>query len=435
MSEEWGLTACIVRPQTVDKGYATLRERNQGTMSDGRSFGEAMPFFLLGGDETCFLASDGDVSIIGDKEKKKHQLHAADSRTSITVYRSGSAAGANGPTGFLPPGQRCKSGYTPEFLLKHGAAPGSVIVMTPTGFMTEDAWEEMAPAMCKGIRNMPVIRDMPDWWVLKIVDGFGPHTSSLKAMEIYNSHKILLLKEEGDASHVNQAYDQHVAKADKRSMRGSLTFLRSSTRLTKNVVDGWQLVHVALAAVRELDAQLWIDSFRKVNLHPHHRVDFAEWCKTIDHYLQGGQSFKVEAQLDEYALLPSFWHGMEPEEKKLAMSILERHQSTFSVACVRALHSELHVPLADMQNLRVCLELAENDRSHLDRRLPEKRAAADEPEAITAARTTVTDLDAGLRSFCLHPKRANGEQLLSGAAKFEHLTKLARRSVSEREVD
>jgi hypothetical protein len=80
--------------------------------------------------------------------------------------------------------------------------------MTDTGYMTEAAWLEMAPAIADGIREMPVISDRSDWWVLKIIDGFGAHTSSAKAMEIYADRKILLLKEEGDSSHVNQSYDQ-----------------------------------------------------------------------------------------------------------------------------------------------------------------------------------------------------------------------------------
>ena len=222
-------------------------------------------------------ASDGDVRIIGDKQKAKHEVATAGSRVSITLYRSGSAAGCDGPTGFLPPGVRRKTGYDEAFLIKHGAALGSTLVMTPTGYMTEEAWVEIAPSIAAGIRQMPVIRDNPDWWVLKVIDGFGPHTSSEKAMAIYMEHKIVLVKEEGDTSHAcqvkmnvqcnacahahalahvyapstsrsrlhphppsraltlprapspllpwpcAQAYDQEVAKADKRSMRDALS--------------------------------------------------------------------------------------------------------------------------------------------------------------------------------------------------------------------
>ena len=417
--------------QAVDSAFTFLREKNEGTTPDGRTFGEVMPHFVLGGDETGLLASNGDVTVIGDKKKLKHEVSTAGSRVSITAYRCGSAAGSDGPTGFLPPGVRRKSGFTDEFLLKHGAAPGSTIVMTPSGYMTEDAWLEMAPTMARGIRKMPVICDNPSWWVVKIIDGFGPHTSSEKAMTIYAEQKIMLVKEEGDTSHVCQAYDQEVAKADKRSMRSSLAFLRSTTQLTKGVVDGWQLVHVALAMVRELAPETWVYSFRKVNLHPHRRVSFEEWCKRIAHFLQGGESFKPEVISDGYALLPSFWHGMTVEEKKMAASIFAAHGSSYTVDCLRELHRRSHIQMADMQNLRVCLELAAQDPTHLERGLPE--ASSVTPAPVAAAQAAVADVTEGLVSFQLHPKGQDGKQLLTGMAKFEHLVKMARRSVPVRQ--
>ena len=90
--------------QTIDRALALLREKNTGVTPDGKTFGEVTDHFFFGGDETCFLASNGDITIIGDKEKPKHDLPTGSSRTSTTVYRVGSAAGATGPTGFLPPG-------------------------------------------------------------------------------------------------------------------------------------------------------------------------------------------------------------------------------------------------------------------------------------------------------------------------------------------
>jgi hypothetical protein len=276
----------------IDAAFRFLRNKNVGLTPDGKTFGEVMPHFLLGGDETCFLASNGEVKIIGDKKKAKHEVTTAGSRTSITVYRSGAASGNDGPTAYLPAGVHRKAAFTDEFLVRQGSAPGSTVVMTPTGYMTEEAWVKMAPSMASGIRQMPVVSDMPEWWVLKIIDGFGAHTSSVAAMEIYEKEKILLLKEEGDTSHVCQAYDQEVAKADKRSMRTSLDFLRKNTRVTHAVIDSWDLVLVGLAAVRELAPASWITSFKKVNLHPHFRVDFRSWCDRISHFLQGGASFK-----------------------------------------------------------------------------------------------------------------------------------------------
>ena len=124
----------------VDQGLAFLRKENTGLTPNGKTFGEVIDHFVMGGDETCFLASAADVKIIGDKEKPKHDLPTGSSRTSATIYRLGSTAGATGPTAFLPAGKQRKAGYTDAFLVKHGAPAGSTIVMTPTGYMTEEAW-------------------------------------------------------------------------------------------------------------------------------------------------------------------------------------------------------------------------------------------------------------------------------------------------------
>ena len=370
------------------------------------------------------------MKIIGDKEKPKHDLPTGSSRVSATIYRFGSTAGTTGPTAFLPPGKQRKAGYTDAFLVQHGAPAGSMVVMTPTGYMTEDAWVEMAPKMAMGIRSMPVIVDMPDWWVLKIIDGFGAHTSSDKAMEIYSEKKILLIKEEGDTSHVCQMYDQKVAIDDKKSMRQSLAYLRESNKLIKGTIDGWQLIHVALAAVRELDSDSWIYSANKVNLKPSTRVSFEEWCKRISHYLQCGESsFKPEAVRDTYRLLSPFWHGMEPVEKKLAASIVKRFDNIYSIECVKELMDKVNVPLSEMQSLRVALDLALVDPSHLERSVPEATAVLAQPAEVLAAQANVVDVASGLVTFQLHPKAPDGSPLFKGTDLFDHLINMGRRSV------
>ena len=340
-----------------------MRIKNTGLCpKTGKTFGELMDHFVLGGDETCLLASDGDVRIIGDAEKKKHEVNNGNSRTSITMYRIGSAAGATGPTAFLPPGKRRREGYDSAFLQRHGAPVGSSIVMTPTGYMTEDAWLEMAEETAAGIRAMPVICDNPNWWVIKIIDGFGPHTSSVEAMKIYAKHKILLVKEEGDTSHVCQAYDQKVAKDDKGTMRGCLAFLRKTTDLLRSNVDGWDLVHVGLAAVRELEPESWVSSFKRVNLNPHERVAFPAWCKRIGCFLEGGQLFKTEDELDIYQLLPVFWqvHSMINMRYKMFLVLLNNccqhahsKHATLVVCAVNSLAG--HVAGGEEErSLRVC---------------------------------------------------------------------------------
>ena len=113
-----------------------------------------------------------------------------------------------------------------KFLLYHGAAAGSTIVMTPTAFMTEQAWETMTPSVIKGLRSASyTVNVNPQWWVLEVFDGFGPHTSSLSSMQMRFDNKIMSLKEEDDSSHVNQAYDKFVAVSDKAAKAESLGML------------------------------------------------------------------------------------------------------------------------------------------------------------------------------------------------------------------
>ena len=59
------------------------------------------------------------------------------------------------------------------------------------------------------------MQDHPEWWFLLSLDGFGSHLNVLEALEIFDAHKILLLKEEENSSHVYQNYDQLVANQDK----------------------------------------------------------------------------------------------------------------------------------------------------------------------------------------------------------------------------
>ena len=83
----------------------------------GKSFGELINHFILGGDETNLIAdADGDLRIVGEKGKKKHEKKVANYQGSITMYCTGVSAGHNGPTFFLLKGKKMKSGFNETFL-------------------------------------------------------------------------------------------------------------------------------------------------------------------------------------------------------------------------------------------------------------------------------------------------------------------------------
>jgi hypothetical protein len=225
-----------------EAGLNQLRERNTGVCNlTGKTFGELIRHFIVGGDETCMHASAGHTYVIGSTGRKKHEKILHDSRCSITMYRTGSVAGDTGPTIFLMAGERIRSNFNDAMLKRNGAQEGSTIIMTPTAFVTEEAWTKMTPSLVRGLRSMPIVIDNPQWWMLEIFDGFGPHLSSLAAMEIRHDNKILAMKEEGDSSHVNQAYDKFVAKSDKAHKRESLGMLRNAKNVCKGVIDQYGL--------------------------------------------------------------------------------------------------------------------------------------------------------------------------------------------------
>jgi hypothetical protein len=122
--------------------------------------------------------------IVGSMDQKKHEKAIADSCVSMTLYRTGSIAGTQGPTIAVMAGKHQRAGFTDKFLTKHGMVEGSTIIMTPTAFVTEEAWEEMTPFVIEGIRSIDIVKANPQWWVLEVFDGFGPHVSFYKAMKM-----------------------------------------------------------------------------------------------------------------------------------------------------------------------------------------------------------------------------------------------------------
>ena len=61
-------------------------------------------YFQLNLDETCFLFNEGELKIIGYKDKPRQDKNCSYSRFSIKVLWVGSAAGVNGPVIFLEKG-------------------------------------------------------------------------------------------------------------------------------------------------------------------------------------------------------------------------------------------------------------------------------------------------------------------------------------------
>ena len=203
--------------ETIEYAAAELRRLNKPS----NVFKELEEHFWGNLDETCLMSNEGTVKVVAAAEKRKIEKVMDDNRISITAVRVGFASGQQGPVVFLAKGTKDPPPYAKK-CVANTAPSGSFIVMTANVFMTDDAWMGLVPKLCKAIRQLPVIRDHPDWWVAITLDGFGSHINCASAQEVFADNFILLVKEEGDTSQVNQPYDQAVAKQDKRLMRSTL---------------------------------------------------------------------------------------------------------------------------------------------------------------------------------------------------------------------
>ena len=154
---------------TYKNALNELPKRNDGFCRlSKKDFKEVIHYFITGGDETCFMACpDSNVKVIGCKKKKKHEKQTNDFRASIKMYRTSCVSGETRPTIFLSKGQQRRNNYTDDFLIKYGCRKGSTIVMTPNTFMTTEAWEQMNPNICCGLRSInPYVEANPQWFMI-----------------------------------------------------------------------------------------------------------------------------------------------------------------------------------------------------------------------------------------------------------------------------
>ena len=217
---------------------------------------------------------------------------------------------------------------------------------------------------------MPFVRDNPDWYVLEIVDGFGAHLKKYDALKMRLDAKIICVKEEGDSSSVNQAYDKFVAKSDKKVHRQTLDVLREMAG-ANGIFNQWQMVQCGLSAIRATadNPNIWINSFKAVNLHPKYQISFIDWCNKMSPFMQPADSFDLVVQdnVDKYKLLPALWQAIPPEEKKTAVEIVQRNNGAWSVDCMTELAKKLTLSLSDLPAIQVAIWHSIEKPADLDR--------------------------------------------------------------------
>ena len=221
-------------------------------------YAKIQKYFVGNLDESSMTGSAGKVKVLASVDKRKQEKIMDDCRDSITVVRTGSAAGTPGPLFVLAAGKVKLRSVALEKQLREQAPPFSKIITAPSAYMTDEAWLEIVPLLCEGIRAMPKVSEHPEWWFGLSLDGYGSHLKE-DALEIFADYHIMIVKEEGDSSQTNQAYDQRVAREDKRIISEKIDHLCAHNKSL--VINQKYLIGISIHAISLVEAKTWEKSF------------------------------------------------------------------------------------------------------------------------------------------------------------------------------
>jgi hypothetical protein len=77
-------------------------------------------------------------------------------------------------------------------------------MMSKKGYVDDDVWLKIALHICRAIRNLPVVKDHPRWWIRLHVDGLAQHHKMYQANLVFYAYRIWLVVELPHSSHLNQ---------------------------------------------------------------------------------------------------------------------------------------------------------------------------------------------------------------------------------------
>jgi hypothetical protein len=374
------------------------------------AFQQAQSSFVANYDEECFQAQGSEVKIVGAAAARKHEAITG-GRTTITTLKCGLADGQTGPVIFLMNGKEKKPGFDDDTLVKtYGLPVGSTVIMTESGFMTDEAFDVAAPKLAAGIRALKVVRDHPGWWLLLSGDGFHAHKFTLAAQALFHKMKILHQIEEGDSSHVNQPFDRDVAKSGKATARETLPLvIRHKVFGPSEHLDQWQLLVIAAHAVRELakKTDIWVRSFKATNMHPDYRLSFDDWMIKISDFVTRGGKYEDEGEISAASLLPD-WYRNWPDSRKREAKELIDEKGWGCVEVLRQLCKLTSLTPADVAKYQTCY-FVECRRGE---------AACTDPPQRLASEKVVVDPNRSLLTFQLFPEGLKGLPLFQHLCRF-----------------
>jgi hypothetical protein len=82
--------------------------------------------------------------------------------------------------------------------------------------MTYSVWEDhVVPDLCEQFNAVRAAKKMPDQWALLVLDGFGAHSYSIKALKMLKENKIIVIRLPSHTSSALQPLDVAVFRSVK----------------------------------------------------------------------------------------------------------------------------------------------------------------------------------------------------------------------------
>ena len=125
-------------------------------------------------------------------------------------------------------------------------------------------------------------------------------------------------------------------------------------------------MELIIHALSDVRPETWEKSFKRVNLHPHHRVPFNDWLKRIDEAIQGGERFFCEGQNSLYEAMPALWKNMDVECRHRLVRVIDGfYRNTAGDPWNENNVKQLlqFAPLLELSKLRTCYLAAKKDPS------------------------------------------------------------------------
>ena len=85
-------------------------------------------------------------------------------------------------------------------------------------------------------------------------------------------------------------------------------------------------------------------------------------------------------------MLPSFWHGMEPSERRVVMTIMQSHNFEYTAASLKLLHEECMLPFSQINDILVCIIISRLHPETLDMSVVHQPSHEDAVESVSKAR-------------------------------------------------